>query len=44
MKKALYDAPFTRTIEVRPNGMLLQSTGDVENMNPVQGSWDDDDD
>ena len=43
MTKTVYDAPLTRIIEVRPSGVLLTSTRDVEKMNSVAGSWDEED-
>ena len=44
MIKTFYETPLTRVIEVKPYGVLLTSTRNVEKMNSVTGSWDEDDD
>ena len=43
MVKTIYEAPLTRLIEVRPGGVLLTSTKNVETMSSVTGSWEEDD-
>ena len=44
MSKTIYETPFTRIIEVKPNGVLLTSTRNVEKMTSVTGSWDEEED
>lgn len=40
MVKKVYDVPCTRIIEVRTYGFLQ---GSAETMNPIEGSWEEED-
>lgn len=44
MTKTVYEEPLTRVIEVKPYGVLLTSTKNVETMTSVTGSWEEEDD
>lgn len=42
MKKSFYESPDSQPLEVMTETGLLVNT--VEGMNPIEGSWDEDDD